>query len=108
MANKKHEIKKDELKKITQELDSEMGAISVNLKDLEAINTEMGRVIDIVNQTDCSEPINIEMTFRDIESKLRMVSSLLRYSFKDLNESFEESYELKNKLFDELVRVDKE
>lgn len=95
------------LKELIQDLDSEMGSMLINLEDLEAINTEMGRVMDIVENTDESKTINMAMVFKDIAPTLRLINSLLHYSVKDLSKDFEESYELKTKLFQGILHGEK-
>lgn len=91
---------------IAHSLDNELGGILLKLEDLKAIDTNLGHVMENMDNTDQLDLKSMGMTLRDVYPTLKMIESLLRYSVKDLSEYYEQSNDLKQILFNELRQID--
>lgn len=93
----------DNLKELIQNLDSEFGSMMIEVEDLKALNTELGRVMEIMEEVDQSDLTSMGLSFRDIFSTVRIIDSLLHHSVNSLSEHYGKGFDLKTKLFQGII-----
>lgn len=91
---------KKTLKELTHELDTNAGALGVNLETLTNINTELGIIAEKVLNTDKSDLTAMGLQFRDIDHIVRLLADTLHYTLDEMNENIEHTNMIKESFFD--------
>jgi|SRR5699024_10609845 len=100
--------KQTEVKNLVHELDYGIGAILCNKGTLEALKVEMGLIREDIDNTDETDKTALALRMRDITHKITMIDDLLHFVLDDFNGNFKDVEEIKEKIFDEVVRNNKE
>lgn len=96
------------LKEITHEFDSNVGSLSINIQTLKNINIELGQISDDVSNVDKTQSLDLAFAMLDIEHKIHILSDLLRYTVKEMDEAFEHTETIKRCYYDLIVRESEE
>ncbi|HDR3902063.1 TPA: hypothetical protein QCO88_004693 [Bacillus cereus] len=90
------------LREIVYELDDGIGSIGAKVETLVDVEILMARLMEDMDRI-VSEG-NENFYFHEFHRKLRVYSSLLNYTTSDLNKDFEKASELKEELFNKVVK----
>lgn len=97
----KEELQSQEfLQGLAHELDSALGDVGLNLNTLKAIDAEMGRIHEGIENTDMGDITKMAMYFRDISHKLSMITDLLHYVVLDFDGNHDRCELVKSTFFD--------
>ncbi|EOP82978.1 hypothetical protein IGM_05173 [Bacillus cereus HuB4-4] len=99
---KEASYEKSNLREIVYELDEEIGSIGAKVSTLEDVETLLGRLMeDIDRAVHKGEEIYY---FKEFHRKLRVYWKLINYTTSGLNKDFEKAEELKEELFNKVVK----
>lgn len=101
ITEKENQIIKD----LIFELDSETGSINSKAITLDDINTLIGQLRIAMDNVDEKD---VRLHYSDYHRKVRILDELIRYTVNDLNKDLEKLYEIKENLFNEVIRGEKE
>ncbi|MED3351950.1 hypothetical protein P4388_25675 [Bacillus thuringiensis] len=90
------------LREIVYELDEEIGSIGTKVSTLEDVEILMARLMEDMDRV-VSEG-NENFYFHEFHRKLRVYYKLINYTTRELNRDFEKASELKEELFDKVVK----
>ncbi|MGS7463786.1 hypothetical protein [Bacillus paranthracis] len=90
------------LREIVYELDEGIGSIGAKVETLVDVEILMARLMEDMDRVVSKGDENFY--FHEFHRKLRVYWSLLNYTTSDLNKDFEKAAELKEELFDKVVR----
>lgn len=91
-------------RELVQDLDYSFGELLLNRESIEAIKIELGRVRDEFDNTDQTDMTSMALQFRDMSHTIILLDDLLRYVSKDLKTTFDNGDDIKNQLFEIVVR----
>lgn len=92
------------VKELVQDLDSTFGEILLHKESIDAIKTELDRIRDDVDNTDQTDMESMALQFRDMSYKIVLLDDLLHYVSKDLKTTFDSGSNIKNQLFEMVVK----
>lgn len=98
----KASYEKSNLREIVYELDEEIGSIGAKVSTLEDVEILMARLMEDMDKV-VSEG-NENFYFHEFHRKLRVYWQLINYTSSGLNKDFEKASELKEELFDKVVK----
>ncbi|EEM57724.1 hypothetical protein CN305_11100 [Bacillus cereus] len=93
---------KSNLREIVYELDEEIGSIGAKVSTLEDVEILMARLMEDMDRV-VSEG-NENFYFHEFHRKLRVYWQLINYTTSGLNKDFEKTSELKEELFNKVVK----
>ncbi|CCW05900.1 hypothetical protein Q0N88_05925 [Bacillus thuringiensis] len=99
---KGNSYKGSNLREIVYELDEEIGSIGAKVSTLEDVEILMARLMGDMDRV-VSEG-NENFYFHEFHRKLRVYWQLINYTSSGLNKDFEKASELKEELFDKVVK----
>jgi len=90
------------LREIVYELDEEIGEIGAKVSTLEDVEILLGRLMEDMDRVVSKGEQNFY--FHEFHRKLRVYWQLINYTTSGLNKDFEKAEELKQELFDKVVK----
>ncbi|MEH6891598.1 hypothetical protein V7024_18300 [Bacillus sp. JJ864] len=99
---KEASYEKSNLREIVYELDEEIGSIGAKVSILEDVEILMARLMEDMDRV-VSEG-NENFYFHEFHRKLRVYWQLINYTTSGLNKDFEKTSELKEELFNKVVK----
>ncbi|PFF24143.1 hypothetical protein [Bacillus thuringiensis] len=99
---KEASYEKSNLREIVYELDEEIGSIGAKVSTLEDVEILMARLMEDMDRV-VSEG-NENFYFHEFHRKLRVYWQLINYTTSGLNKDFEKTSELKEELFNKVVK----
>ncbi|PEG03934.1 MULTISPECIES: hypothetical protein [Bacillus cereus group] len=99
---KEASYEKSNLREIVYELDEEIGSIGAKISTLEDVEILMARLMEDMDRV-VSEG-NENFYFHEFHRKLRVYWQLINYTTSGLNKDFEKTSELKEELFNKVVK----
>lgn len=92
------------LQELTHEFDHNYGTLNVMLQSLKNIRTELGIVSEDVVNTDNTDIASMGLSFRNIDHKIQLLADLMHYTVKELDKTLDETNEIKEQYFEEIIR----
>ncbi|WP_172373530.1 hypothetical protein [Sporosarcina jiandibaonis] len=92
----------EDIKHLTQELESEVGSLNLQVITMGDIQTTLGHL-----RVDMDNVKNLRLQFDEFHRTVRMLDDLMRYNMIDLMEDLKNIQYLKEGLFDAAVREGK-
>ncbi|PEP49724.1 MULTISPECIES: hypothetical protein [Bacillus] len=103
LDSKDGSYEKSTLKKFTHELDHELGSLGLSVSTLEDVEILLGHLLENIN---AAAHKGEEMYyFREFHRKLRVYWRLLNHTMNELNKEYERVDEIKDGLFQEVVKA---
>ncbi|HDR8451093.1 TPA: hypothetical protein QC311_003618 [Bacillus cereus] len=99
---KEASYEKSNLREIVYELDEEIGSIGAKVSTLEDVEILMARLMEDMDRV-VSEG-NENFYFHEFHRELRVYWQLINYTTSGLNKDFEKTSELKEELFNKVVK----
>jgi cell division protein ZapA (FtsZ GTPase activity inhibitor) len=93
--------KNQTLRKMTSELDSELGAINCRIETLTDIKTELLQLVDQMNIAAYNNKLHLYC--QENHRKIRILSELMCYSMNELTKNFETAYGFHQSMFEKIM-----